>query len=252
MYYLWIKMLYVWSYHRFNNLAELLNGDLATKIGWGIFCKDLTDREYNYSLSSKVNRKCVYEGKCQSKCRIYKVKCSICDAIYRGNTQKTFKKRMDCNFSNLLRLLNNGQKSDSISAHFEQHFNGTTSRIYIRKYMIFKVVKQLNPIGAMKIFTKPNSNLCVEERLTILKKLREKRVTIMNNNLEMCGACRHKTTFRRFCLSTEDPVFNRWKGWAVKGFSNLRSWTRQRSFLILKTFLKINQLWKNKLNHTLC
>ena len=32
------------SYHIFNNLAELFNGDLATKIGRGIFSKDLIDR----------------------------------------------------------------------------------------------------------------------------------------------------------------------------------------------------------------
>ena len=38
------------SYHIFNNLAELLNGDLAAKIGQGIFSKDLMDRECNYSL----------------------------------------------------------------------------------------------------------------------------------------------------------------------------------------------------------
>ena len=32
------------SYHIFNNLAELLNGDLAAKIGRGIFSKNLMDR----------------------------------------------------------------------------------------------------------------------------------------------------------------------------------------------------------------
>ena len=32
------------SYHRFNNLAELLNGDLVEKIMRGIFSKDLMDR----------------------------------------------------------------------------------------------------------------------------------------------------------------------------------------------------------------
>ena len=75
--------------------------------------------------------------------------------------------------------------------------------------MTFKVVKQLNQIGAMKTFTKPDCNLCMEERLTILKKLRDKCVTIMNKNSEIYGACRHKMTFHRFCLSTDDPVFNR-------------------------------------------
>ena len=49
------------SYHIYNNLAELLNGDLAAKIGWGIFSKELMDRECNCSLPSKVNGKCVYE-----------------------------------------------------------------------------------------------------------------------------------------------------------------------------------------------
>ena len=29
------------------------------------------------------------------------------------------------------------------------------------------------------------------------KKLSEKRVTVMNKNLEIYGACQHKTTFRR-------------------------------------------------------
>ena len=61
---------------------------------------------------------------------------------------------MDDNFSNILRLLKNGQKYDSFTAHFKQHFNSTTSRTNLRNYMMFKVVKQLNPIGAMKIFTK--------------------------------------------------------------------------------------------------
>ena len=115
---------------------------------------------------------------------------------------------MDGHFSDLLYLLKNGHKSDSFAAHFEQHFNTTKTRIDLRKYMTFKVVKQLNPIGAMKTFTKPDCNLCMEERLTILKKLRDKRVTIMNKNSEIYGACRHKTCFHRFCLSTDDPVLN--------------------------------------------
>ena len=132
----------------------------------------------------------------------------MCDAIYVGNTQQTFKKRMDGHFSDLLRLLKHGQKSDSFSAHFEQHFNTTTSRTDLRKYMTLKVVKQLNPIGAMKKFTKPNCNICMEECITILKKLRDKRIAIMNKNSEIYGACRHNTCFHRFCLSTDDPVLN--------------------------------------------
>ena len=74
--------------------------------------------------------------------------------------------------------------------------------------MTFKVVKQLNPIGAMKTFTKPNCNLCMEERLTILKNLQDKRITTVSNNSEIYGTCRHKTTFCIFFPITDDPVFN--------------------------------------------
>ena len=98
------------SYHIFNNLAELFNGYLAAKIGQGIFFKDLMDRKCNYSLPSKVNGKCASKGKCRSRCIIYEVTCSVCDAIYIGNTQHNFKKIMDGHFYDLHRLLKNGQK----------------------------------------------------------------------------------------------------------------------------------------------
>ena len=45
---------------------------------------------------------------------------------------------MDGHFSDLLSLLKNGQRSDSFAAHFENNFNTTTSRKYLRKYMKFK------------------------------------------------------------------------------------------------------------------
>ena len=112
---------------------------------------------------------------------------------------------MDFHSSNI--LLRKRQKSDSFAAHFKQHFINNTSCTYLRKYMTFKVVNQLNPIGAMKIFLKHNCNLCMKERLTILKKLCDKRVTVMNKNLKIYGSCRHKTNFPLFCLSTDDPVF---------------------------------------------
>ena len=41
------------SYHRFNNLVELLNGDFAAKVGRGIFSKDLMDRECNCYFHQK-------------------------------------------------------------------------------------------------------------------------------------------------------------------------------------------------------
>ena len=129
-------------------------------------------------------------------------------SLLSGNNQQTLKQIMDGNLSDIIRLLSNRQKSDSFAAHSEQHFNTTMYRTYLRKYMMFKLVKQLNLIGAMNTLAKPNCNLCMQERLETLKTLCDKRVTVMNTNSDIYGACRHKTTFHQFCLSTDDPVFN--------------------------------------------
>ena len=75
----------------------------------------------------------------------------MCEATYIDNNQQTLKNRMDIKFSDFLCVLINGQKLYSFAAHSEQHFNTTSSRTYIRKYMMFKVVKQLNPIGVIKL-----------------------------------------------------------------------------------------------------
>ena len=74
------------------------------------------DRECNCSLPSKVNGKCVYEGKLQNKCLVYEVKFLMFDAIYIGNTQQILKKRMDSHFSNILRLLKD-EKNQICAAH---------------------------------------------------------------------------------------------------------------------------------------
>ena len=42
------------------------------------------------------------------------------------------------------------------------------------------------------------------------------RVTVMNKDSNIYGAWRQKTTFHQFFLSTDDHVFNGWKGWSIK------------------------------------
>ena len=55
------------------------------------------------------------------------------------------------------------EKSDSITAHYKQQFKSTmlfTTELH--KCIKLKLVKQINPIGLMKIFTKPDCNICTE------------------------------------------------------------------------------------------
>ena len=148
-------------------------------------------------------------------------KWSLCDAVYIVNTQQTNTKITDSYFSYVQRLLKNGQKSDSFTAHFEQHFKPTTSHKDWHECMTLKLVNQINPIGVIKSFVKTNYNLCLEERLMILKNLCDKRVTLMNKNSEIYGAWMHKTNFRLFWLITDDTI-NGWKDWTIQRILNLR------------------------------
>ena len=85
----------------------------------------------------------------------------MCDTIYIGNTQKISKKTLR-HLSDILRLLIIRQKHDSFAAHFEQNYKYTMSHTELHKCMLFKLVNQLGQIGAMKYFTKPNYNLCIQ------------------------------------------------------------------------------------------
>ena len=97
------------SYHIFNILVKLINGELTAKIRQKSFPEtDWIDNVTNIfhirsavSVSTHVNTR---------KCLVYKVKCSMCEVIYIGNTQQTFNKRMDGHLFDLLRLLKSGQK----------------------------------------------------------------------------------------------------------------------------------------------
>ena len=48
------------SYHKLNNLAVLINVDLAVKIGQGILSTNLMDIDFYCYLTFKVNGHCVY------------------------------------------------------------------------------------------------------------------------------------------------------------------------------------------------
>ena len=120
------------SYHRFDNLAGLLNRDLATKIGRGILSEYLMYISCNCYLPYKVNRKRAYEGKWQSRCIIYEVTCSMCNANYIGNTQQNFKKRMDGHFSDIQHLLKDGENH----THFlPTSYNTLTLPPHVRIYV---------------------------------------------------------------------------------------------------------------------
>ena len=168
----------------------------------------------------------------------------MCDAIYICNTQQTFKKIMNGHFSDLQCLLKNGQKPDSFYDHLVQHFNSTMSRTDLRKCITFKVIKQLNPIDAMKIFKKPNCNLCMQERLTILKSYVTNSSRYWTRIWRFMGPAGTKRLSGDFDWALMIPFWTGERVGPLKDFSNIMTWNRQQLLWILETFLS-KQLRKN-------
>ena len=96
-------------------------------------------------------------------------------------------------------------KSDLFASHLVQQFKNTPLRMDPCKCITFKV-KRAYLIDVIKTLTKPNCNLCMHERLSILDNICDKHVTVMNKNQDIVLSCRHKTNFHKFCLRTDDTV----------------------------------------------
>ena len=86
------------------------------KIRQVIHIHDLIYRECNSYNPFKFNGKCVFEGKVQRECLIYKLKLTLCETIYIGNTQQTLKKN-GWSFILYITSTKNKQQSDLFDAH---------------------------------------------------------------------------------------------------------------------------------------
>ena len=193
------------SYHKFPNLREIFQSDLTKKIMDGVESLDFKDRECNCSTLSKVNGECAYNGNCRKSIIVYKATCKLCDMAYIGNTQQTYKKRMQGHFQDVKKLFNKDIHSDSFARHFGHHFNyregdkqEAPTPQKLREVLKFEVVWQGNPISIVKTFGKRTCLLCSVERMEIVKASKKNPKALINHNSEIYGACRHKPKFHRY------------------------------------------------------
>ena len=87
----------------------------------------------------------------------------------------------------------------------------------VREITKVSILWQGNPISSMKTFGKLNCNLCMMERLEIIKAARNDKLNdegkLINSSNEFYGACRHRTKFHRYrifknLISTDEGVFS--------------------------------------------
>jgi len=183
------------AWKRYENVEELLGAALTKVIMKGITSRDMKYRRCNCSKPNCLaNGKCMYNSKYRETCVVYKVKCRLCKKTYIGNTQNFLKKRMQEHMNDMVKQKNKGQASDSFAKHFARHLHKVEiSAKDVRPLLKVTTIKRLDPIAASSGFGTDRCQLCMEERIEIASIWLEKGPSrLINKNVEIYGACRHK------------------------------------------------------------
>ena len=111
---------------------------------------------------------------------------------------------MQQHFSDVKKLINKGEKSDSYAKHFAKQFTNDLKPTSPnqREGITCSIIWQGNPISVVKTFGSRNCALCAKERIEILKHSYSHPQSLINSNNEIYGACRHKPRFHRYVKQT--------------------------------------------------
>ena len=162
----------------------------------GVKSLDFEDRPCNCNRDTKIQGECIFNGECRKSIIIYEAKCNQCGMVYIGNTQQTFKDRMNQHFADVTNLVNKNQSSDSFAAHMaghiHQNFKGEATNGLARAMVKLRILWQGDPISCMKTFGTNKCTLCMKERTSILNQSRKDHKMMVNSRSEIYGACRHR------------------------------------------------------------
>ena len=198
------------SYHKFPNLRDIFQGDLKGKVMKNIVSKEYQDKKCNCNRATlDKDGLCQWKGHCGKHMVLYVMKCRFCPKEYLGQTQNALKERSGEHARDVKKLLNIEESSDSYAAHMVTHFppGAKTTTSMARTMSTTSVLWQGKALSCMKSFGRNSCQLCMQERIALLKMKKEDQKKMMNSNWEMYGACPHKTSFHRF-IRYPDLCFN--------------------------------------------
>ena len=189
------------SYHKFSNLREQFQGVLGAKLLKGIGSLDFDTLLCICNVRTKAYDRCPYNNICRQSCVVYKATCDVTDKFYIGNTQQKLKARMTQHFNKTKDAVNKGLSADSFAKHFAnqdtREGEGATVK-QVRDCTTVEILWKGNAISCSKSFSKLNCNLCMKERLEILKAMKQQPKKLINSCNELYGACRHRPVFHRY------------------------------------------------------
>ena len=191
------------SYHRFNNVRELFQGDLNAKLADGLRSLDFKDLDCN----CRNKEACPYGGRCRRSIVVYKATCLQSGKQYIGNTQQHVKKRLQQHVQDVKALVLHDKQSDSFASHFACFVPRDIPRKEMMKNHVklkVEILWQGKPLSTVKTFGTRSCKLCAKERLEILKFTRKSPKMAINKCNEVYGTCRHKPRFHRFPKSNNN------------------------------------------------
>ena len=144
---------------------------------------------------------------------VCRVKCKVTGKNYLGQTQQQQKRRMQQHNNKTRRSFRNKESSDSCVHHFAKQFNHEPTPKQMQNVTEHEIAWQGNPISVMKTFGTLYCSLCMKERCQIIKEKFTKNNKLINSCDKMHGACRHKSRFHRFKVSSRrkgEILLNQW------------------------------------------
>ena len=217
----WLRI--TMAYKRFQNVTELFQADLNTKLNRQVESLDFATLPCNCRLAQ--GGRCPYLGKCREPIVVYKAVCLQTDKYYLGCTQQLKKLRLQQHIAETKDKVYKNRNTDSFAAHFCQFIPPEAPRKGSTKYIKMRVetVWKGDPMSTVKTFGSNRCKLCARERLAIVHALRKEPEKCINSCSELYGACRHKPRFHRFRkdddpANTDEPE----KGERVSDTQNIR------------------------------
>ena len=174
------------SYHKFPNLRERLQADLGGKLNKNVGSLDFDTLPCNCNIRTKINDECPYNNLCRHSIVVYKATCRTTQKFYIGCTQQKLKARFNQHFNETVNAANKGLSSDTFAKHFAKQATneGKTTVKHIRDNTSFEILWQGNPLSSSKSFGKLNCNLCMKERLEILKAMKQQPKRLIKSSAD--------------------------------------------------------------------
>ena len=138
-----------------------------------------------------------------------------------------------CNVMDVRKWFKRREGTDYFAKHKVRHFDSKPTAGQVRDLCTFEIIRTINPFSFMRGIRTYECRLCMEEKVEILKAKKNNPRTLINENSDIYGPCRHRTKFHRYLCTDElcESEKNSSKYKKAKSRINVKRRNRKRASL---------------------